>query len=226
MATVEKYQTASGATLYRVRYRKPDNRQTDKRGFTTKRDAERFAATVEVGKMRGEYVAPSHARMTVGELGPAWLERQRGHLKPSSYRAMEIEWRVRVAPRWGGVALGDIGSTAVQQWVSDLSHGVDGAKPVGASVVNRAHHVLSAILADAVRDHLLARNPAAGVRLPRKNRKRPVYLTHQQVAELASAAGAYEGLVLLLAYTGLRWGEAIGLRVRDLDMLRRRASVS
>ena len=42
---------------------------------------------------------------------------------------------------------------------------------------------------------------------------------------MASAAGAYEGLVLLLAYTGLRWGEAIGLRVRDLDMLRRRASV-
>jgi integrase len=32
--------------------------------------------------------------------------------------------------------------------------------------------------------------------------------------------------VLLLAYTGLRWGEAIGLRVRDLDMLRRRASIS
>ena len=32
--------------------------------------------------------------------------------------------------------------------------------------------------------------------------------------------------MLLLAYTGLRWGEAVGLRVRDLDMLRRRATVS
>ena len=48
MATIEHYQTASGATLYRVRYRTPDNRQTQKRGFTTKRDAELFAATVEV----------------------------------------------------------------------------------------------------------------------------------------------------------------------------------
>ena len=44
MATISKYQTASGATLYRVRYRTPDNRQTDKRGFTTKRDAEKFAS--------------------------------------------------------------------------------------------------------------------------------------------------------------------------------------
>jgi Phage integrase, N-terminal SAM-like domain len=125
VATISSYQTAGGKR-YRVRYRTPDNRQTDKRGFTTKREAERFAATVEVVKMRGEYVAPSHARMTVAELGPAWLDRQRGHLKPSSYRVMEIEWRVRVAPRWGHVALGDIRPTAVQRWVSDLSHGADG----------------------------------------------------------------------------------------------------
>jgi integrase len=58
-----------------------------------------------------------------------------------------------------------------------------------------------------VSDHLLARNPAAGVKLPRKNRKRPVYLTHGQVGDLAAAAGGYDALVLLLAYTGLRWGE-------------------
>ena len=43
MARIAKYQISSGATRYRVRYRTPENRQTDKRGFTTKRDAERFA---------------------------------------------------------------------------------------------------------------------------------------------------------------------------------------
>jgi hypothetical protein len=223
---LERYQTASGATLYRVRYRTPDNRQTDKRGFTTKRDAERFAAAVEVSKMRGEYVAPSSARVNVGELGQAWLDRQRGHLKPSGYAPMETAWRMRVQPRWGTVALGDIRPTAVQQWISDLGRGTPHTKPVGASVVKRTHDVFSGILADAERDNLIARNPAAGVKLPRTTRKRPVYLTHQQVAALAAASGEYEGMVLLLTYTGLRWGEAIGLRIRDLDMLRRRASIS
>ena len=164
--------------------------------------------------------------MTVGELGPAWLDRQRGHLKPSGFRMMEVEWRLRVNPRWGHVAVGDIRPTAVQQWVSDLSKGTEGARPAGASVVIRTHRVLRSILADAVSDHLLSRNPASGVKLPRNTRKRHVYMTHQQVGELATAAGEYEGLVLLLAYTGLRWGEAIGLRVRDLDMLRRRATVT
>jgi Arm domain-containing DNA-binding protein len=185
MATIGKYQTASGATLYRVRYRTPDNRQTDKRGFTTKRDAERFLASVEVSMMRGEYVAPSSARVTVGELGPAWLDRQRGHLKSSGYGPMETAWRLRVQPRWGNVALGDIRPTAEQQWISNLGRGTSDTKPVGASVVKRTHHVLSGILADAVRDNLIARNSAAGVKLPRTSRKQPVYLTHQQVTALA-----------------------------------------
>jgi integrase len=222
MATISKYQTSSGATLYRVRYRTPGRGQTDKRGFKTKRDAEVFANSVEVSKLKGEYVSPTNARVTVAELGPPWLARQRGHLKVSGYRPLEVAWRLRVAPRWGRVALGDIRPTAVQQWVSDLGRG---AKPVGATVVTRAHHVLSAILADAVADRMLASNPAAGIKLPRKSRKRPLYLTHQQVAGLAVAAGEYEPL-LLLAYTGLRWGEAIGLRIRDLDMLRRRVTVA
>jgi hypothetical protein len=139
---------------------------------------------------------------------------------------METAWRLRVQPRWGSVALGDIRPTAVQQWISDLGRGAPNIKPVGASVVKRTHHVLLGILADAVRDSLIARNPAAGVKLPRTTRKRPVYLTHRQVTALAAASREYEGLVLLLAYTGLRWGEAIGLRVRDLDMLRRRATIS
>ena len=77
MATISKYTTAGGETLYRVRYRTPDNRSTQKRGFTTKRDAEQFAATVEVAKMRGEYVAPSVGRSTVGApratLSRAWM---------------------------------------------------------------------------------------------------------------------------------------------------------
>ncbi|ANE81408.1 hypothetical protein A7U43_20800 [Mycobacterium adipatum] len=84
------YETKQGK-----RYRTPDNRQTDKRGFRTKRDAERFANTVEVSKMRGEYVNPSDARTTVDGLGTAWLERQKGHLKPSGYAVMETTWRVR-----------------------------------------------------------------------------------------------------------------------------------
>jgi hypothetical protein len=81
MAVVKAYETKQGKR-YRVRYRTPENRLTDKRGFRTKREAEAFANTVEVAKLRGEYVNPADARRTVDALGQAWLQRQKGHLKP------------------------------------------------------------------------------------------------------------------------------------------------
>ncbi len=43
---------------------------------------------------------------------------------------------------------------------------------------------------------------------------------------LADESGQYRALVLVLAYTGIRWGEAVALRVRDVEFLRRRISVS
>jgi integrase len=225
MAQVVAYQTKAGKR-YRVRYRTPDNRQTDKRGFRTKREAQRFANTVEVAKLKGEYVNPADARRTTDALGQAWLDRQKGHLKPSGYAVMETTWRVRVKPRWGHVALGDIKPTAVQAWIGELGQGTEDTKAVGASAVKRAHYVLSQILADAVIDNLIPKNPAAGLKLPKASRKPPVYLTHQQVDALAAASGEHDALVMMLAYTGLRWGEAAGLRVRDLDLLRKRITIA
>ena len=52
------------------------------------------------------------------------------------------------------------------------------------------------------------------------------YLNHQQVADLAERCGPYRTLVLTLAYTGIRWSEAAGLRVHRLDLLRRRIEVA
>jgi integrase len=52
-----------------------------------------------------------------------------------------------------------------------------------------------------------------------------VYLSHAQVQALAKEARDKSTLVLVLAYCGLRWGEATGLRVRDLDALKRRLMV-
>jgi Arm DNA-binding domain len=166
MATISKYQNASGETLYRVRYRTPDRGQTDKRGFKTKRDAEAWTAKNEVAKARGEYVAPTLGRVTVGELGPSWMERQRGHMRPSGYRSYESAWCVHVEPRWNQARLSDIRYTDVQAWVTQL------ADKVSPSMVTRVDSVLARILDDAVRDRLLAVNPARGVRLPRRGKRR------------------------------------------------------
>ncbi len=157
MGSVHTYPTASGKR-YRVLYRKPDHSQGQKRGFTTKRDAELFLAEVEISKAKGDYVDPADARTTIGMLGADWLKTQT-HLKPSSFRPpVETAWRVHVEPEWGSRPVGSIRNSEVAAWVSGLT-----AAGKGATTVLRAYGVLAAILDVAVRDRRVSRNVARGI---------------------------------------------------------------
>lgn len=220
MATIESYQTSSGAKLYMVRYRKPDRKQTMKRGFKTKRDAQEFANTVEVRKLEGDYVAPALGRVTVADIAPTWLNRKQSDVAKSNYRMLESAWRVHVKPVWGTVRLSDIDLADVESWIATMR------RNSGATTVIRSYGVLAGILDDAVKSRRLRSNPARGVEnLPRKTTKRRVYLSAEDVSRLAAESGEHQTLVLVLAYCGLRWGEAVALRVRDVEFLRRRLVV-
>lgn len=208
MATIDAYDTKSGRR-YRVRYRTPDHRQTDKRGFKTKRDAEAFAATVEVAKLKGEFIAEAAGRVTVGELGERWLE-LKGIRKPSYLRTLRGTWNTHVRDEWGNVPVSRIRKSAVQAWITKL------AADRSATVVRRAHDVLAGILDLAVDDRAMLANPARGVELPRKTRGAHDYLTAAQVAHLAVEAGENGPFVWFLATTGLRWGEATALQGRHV----------
>lgn len=238
--SITAYDTAAGKR-YRVRYRKPDKAQTDKRGFKTKREAELFLASVTVSKATGEYVDPGAGKVTVGQLGPLWLEKK-STLKPSSYRPLEIAWRVYVEPKWGAYPVSGIEAAEVEAWISQLIKGTaprtrkagnakttPKQKPLGASSVLRAVGVLAGILDDAQRAGRIRKNPARGAdnlpkKTPKENRR---YLSDDEVLRLATAIAdpTRSVLVLTLAYTGLRWSEAIGLRARDVNLLRRRLHV-
>ncbi|CAN5180400.1 site-specific integrase [soil metagenome] len=217
MGSISAYETGGGKR-YRVRYRKPDRSQTDKRGFRTKRDAELFLASTEVQKATGAYIDASASRITISDLGHNWLANQ-AHLKPSSLAVVEVAWRVHVEPQWGSRRLGDIRHSEVQTWITELS------KRKSASVVIRAYGVLAGIFDVAVQDRRLASSPIRGIKLPRKGRKERHYLSHNQVQLLANESRSNGTLVTFLSYTGLRWGEAVGLRVRSVDFARRRILV-
>ncbi|ROR81102.1 Site-specific recombinase XerD [Plantibacter flavus] len=238
MGTIKPYETAAGPR-YRARYRKPDNTQTDKRGFKTKKEAQLFLASVEVSKARGEYFDPKDAMQTVGDLGPSWLENKQHSLKPSSYAPLATAWRVYVEPKWGSTPIGRIRPSAVEDWIRELSTGRavtarqrsnQSGKPKSASVVIRAVGVLSGILERAKRDGRIPSNPAQkATNLPRKVSMKPRrYLTHAEVFRFASFAPDFtrEVQLVVLSYTGIRWGESVGLRVRDVNFLRRRLQIA
>ena len=217
MGSITPYESAKGRR-YRVRYRKPDRTEAEKRGFTTMREAKLYLSMVTVSKSKGEYIDPSSSRVPVRMFADSWLRsKQPPMTKPSYYMTLERAWKNHVAPVWADREIWSIRRSEVQDWVSDL------ASQKSRTVVLRALGVLAGILDVAIDDRRLASNPARHVRsLPRNGPgKRRVYLTHDQVATLA-ACSAHPTLVLTLAYTGLRWGEATGLRVRSVNRLRKR----
>lgn len=211
MATISKYHTKGGTTLYRVRYRTPGRGQTDKRGFKTKRDAQVFAEQIEVDKRRGAYVAPSDGRVRFGELAREWLDAKH-NLKPSTKARYEITLDVALA-RFREVAIGDISRPMVRALVADLV--ADGA---AASSVHKAVGLLRQVLKAAVADNLLAVNVAEGVELPTVAMTEQRYLSAAELHRAALAAGGHKALVYVLGTTGLRFGEAAELRWRDVDL--------
>lgn len=217
--SITPYETAAGKR-YRVRYRKPDKSQTDKRGFKTKKEAQLFLASVTVSKATGEYIDPNRGRDTLGSFHQSWVHERLAPLKPSSRTAMETAWRVHVEPQYGNRAVAGITRDEIAEWVAKLN------LTLGAQTVRRIIFVLSGHLTIAVRKRAIQESPTAGVVLPKKRKKPIRYLTHEQVATLAGAAGESKRLIVeLLAYTGLRWGEAAALRIRHLNMLRKRITI-
>jgi integrase len=218
MGSVQTYETAAGRR-YLVQYRRPDHTPTTRRGFRTKRDAQLYLASVELSKASGEWIDPGSGRATVEQVGSEWLAAQ-AHLKPSSRHVLLVAWRVHVQPKWGDRPVNGIRHSEVQDWVAELS------RVKSATVVLRAYGILAGTLERAMRDRRIKLNHARGITLPRKTSRPRHYLTHRQVDLLARESREHGALVLMLAYTGLRWGEAVALRVRAIDFYRRRLTVS
>lgn len=201
-----------------VRWRDPTGAQR-KKSFSKKSEAERYLVGVSSSLLSGTYVDAAAGRLTVGEFASTWLD-GRVHLTPKTVESYRSLLRTRILPRWGSVPLSTVLYSDVSAWVSHMV-----ADGLSSSRVRQAYHLLSAMLDDAVKGCRLVRNPAAGVNLPRLASSPRRYLTHHQVTDLADGCGEYRTLVLLLAYSGLRWGEVTALRVGSVDLMRGRLRV-
>ena len=215
----------NGRVFYLARWYDPDGNRVSK-SFSREKAARDWQARVDGSKVAGEYIDPRRGKITGSAMADLWLANQ-GHLKPSTlerYRGI-VEKYVR--PRWGNVPLSKLSHADIAAWISGIK--------LSPASVRYIHRVLFLVLELAVKDGRISRNPAAGVRLPKVSRAEKRFLNRSEVLRLADAAAEYpipeigaqyRVLVLVLAFCGLRWGEAAGLKVDRLDLLRRRVTVA
>jgi integrase len=187
----------------------------------------------------GGYVDPASGKVLLGDMAESWLA-SRHDLRPSTW------WKYRglldnhVIPKWGEHAVRSIHNEDIALWVASLLKSKDkGGSGLGPSQARHAFRVLSMALEWCVPRRLVA-NPARGVTLPIQPDAEHVYLSCDQVEALADAASRLRtkydqptassavnrALILVLAYTGMRWGEAAALRVGRFDLEARRIRVA
>jgi integrase len=216
MASVARNPRGTG---WQARWRDPGGRQR-KKNFGRRADAQRWLDQMRAEQHRGQYIDPRAGRVRVRDVAESWAAGL-GHLKESTANRYRGLVRHHVLPRFGSWAIGDVRHSDVRDWVHELS-----AAGLAPGTVRQAHRVLSLIFADAINDGRLAKSPCIGVKLPRAVRTEPQFLSSDEVSELVAAADP-EGLsVAVLAFCGLRFGELAALKVKRVNMLRRRLIVA
>ena len=212
-----------------VRWRDNEGRP-HKRNISSSQEADALVAELEDDIRSGKYVNPRDAQRKFGEVANLWAATLQGSVKGSTENRYRRELRIWVLPRWRNVPIGTITKARIQLWVSMLTagnapyEGITGqAKSLSPSYIRSiVSIVFRGVLEYAVSEGWLARNPAVGVKMPKQQVKVPrVYLTIEEIDHLCSVMQRKDQIVVkMLAFTGLRIGEALALRVGEIDYRR------
>ncbi|MCH0542062.1 tyrosine-type recombinase/integrase [Streptomyces sp. MUM 203J] len=204
---------------FQARYQGPDGlTRSAPETFASQTDADRWLVRKEAEIIDGKWKNPDD-KVLFGVYADAWF-------KERDYAATTRErngsaLRLHILPTFADLALSEITTPQIRRWRAVLLE-----SGVGEPTVAKAYQMLRAILNTAVDDEVIQRNPCrikgAGAA---KTAERP-FLEVTEVFQIADAVPArFRVLILLAAFTGLRFGELAALQRHDIDLDRRTVAV-
>lgn len=200
---------------YRVRWREGSRNRS--RSFDRKRDAVAFDAEQRRTRQLGGFIAPLDGGMELEDLCAEWLALRKADLAPSTWEDYAYLIEKHLSSFLGHVPVGQLSPRRVSDWQTDrLSAGA------GRTSIAKTGMLLKAILEHAERLELVPRNAARVLRRPKSGSTRcaviptPTQIEAMRAHLLAGERVGDATLVSLLAYGGLRPGEALAARWADL----------
>ena len=202
---------------WRARYR-DDAGKEHARHFQRKVDAQRWLDEVTTAVVTGTYVDPTAGKLTFDAYFRQWSKRQ--VWAPMTEVQNDL---VRRSVPFGSVRMVDLRRSHIEQWVKAMS-----SQGYAPTTISTRVNVVRAALKAAVADRVIAVDPSPGLRLPRRRRaEAAMELPTAEVVGrlLAATEDRMRAYVGVCAFAGLRLGEASGLKVSDVDFMRRTLSV-
>lgn len=208
MAYAEK--RGRGEYPWRVKYKLPDGSETSASGFRTKNDALKHGRDQEADVRAGRYHDRSRGDIPLDDyFWSTWLPAQR--LSDKSKANRKGEYRAHIGPRWGKRPLNELEPFEIQKFENELR------AARSKSTADNVMELLRFMCEDAVFAGMLKSSPVPPKR--RRGQKEPDTSRKGVAVDLATVEAirarlpASEAmLALVAAFTGMRWGEAIGVR--------------
>jgi integrase len=190
------------------------------RSFRTLREAERWVRDQLNDLQDGSYIEPSRDKL--GTYLEEWLAAIRPSIRPSAWASFESHVRIYLTPQLGHLQLQQLAATDVDLMTARLLSGEDRGtrRPLSPTTVRRILVTLNSAVNYAVWKRKLDRNPVTAADRPRAARTEMKTWTADELGGFLDGAREHRlgHLFTVLATTGLRRGEALGLRWSDVDL--------
>jgi integrase len=222
--SIQRYDTADG-TQWRVRWREPNGKMRS-RTVVNKREALALDADIKARKFKGEAL-PRPGKETLAVAYDEWWRLHASKLAPSTRDSYRAVWNAHVKGRFDHHRLNELVSDPklFDELIADMRE-----RGVGNPAQRRVLAVLSGVLSAAVKWNRIPSNPLLGTRKPRATQQRiprpmpPLVIERirlqvrgrSSLDPTKARARADACLVTLMAYAGLRPGEALALRWSDV----------
>jgi integrase len=190
-------------------------------GYLTKREAEEARIEILSRLQRGGYTEPSKA--TVAEfLTHQWLPAKRPTLEATTFAAYRSDVETKIIPAFGTRRLQQLTPAEINGFYADLA-----ARGLAAKTIRNAHGVLHRALTDAARWGLTSRNVADLADPPKAVRPEIKTWTADEVRTFLAATSEdrLTAMWVVMAGTGMRRSEVLGLRWPSVDLEVRRLAV-
>ena len=206
-----------------------ERRRQTKAGFASRKEAQTALNKVLTSVAEHSYVAPSKETLEQFLTGQ-WLPAIEHTVRLTTYRSYVQHVRWHIVPHLGELPLQALSGAQINALYARLAAcGRRGGKSgLSALTIRHVHAVLHRALKDAVRWGVLARNPIEAADPPRVcgSREMKTWSAEQLEAFLRfTRDDRLHALWQLLALTGMRRGEACGLRWCDCDLEQGRVAV-